>query len=56
MTYDQSALAAGDGRGYFLLIALRAVAQTVAFLLGRIGRAWAARWRGRGWPGWRPIR
>jgi|GEM_PF-2463604 len=34
MTYDQSALAAGDGRGYFTLIAIRAGAQTVAFLLG----------------------
>ena len=34
MTYDQSALAAGDGRGYFTLIALRALAQTAAFLLG----------------------
>lgn len=34
MTYDQSALAAGDGRGYFTLIALRAFAQTLAFLVG----------------------
>jgi O-antigen/teichoic acid export membrane protein len=34
MTYDQSALAAGDGRGYFALIAARAALQTLAFLLG----------------------
>ena len=34
MTYDQSALAAGDGRGYFALIAMRAGVQTLAFLLG----------------------
>lgn len=34
MTYDQSALAAGDSRNYFLVIALKAVLQTVAFLLG----------------------
>lgn len=34
MTYDQSALAAGDSRTYFWLIALKAVLQTVAFLLG----------------------
>ena len=34
MTYDQSALAAGDGRGYFALIAARAAVQTSAFLLG----------------------
>ncbi|MDQ2066241.1 oligosaccharide flippase family protein [Xinfangfangia sp. CPCC 101601] len=34
MTYDQSALAEGDGRGYFTLIAQRALAQTLAFLLG----------------------
>jgi O-antigen/teichoic acid export membrane protein len=41
MTYDQSALAAGDGRGYFLLIAARAALQTVAFLTG-------AEWAGLG--------
>lgn len=41
MTYDQSALAAGDGRGYFALIAARALTQTVAFLLG-------AHWAGLG--------
>lgn len=34
MTYDQSALAAGDGRGYFNVIAARAFAQTLAFLAG----------------------
>ncbi|WP_225027992.1 oligosaccharide flippase family protein [Xinfangfangia pollutisoli] len=34
MTYDQSALAAGDGRGYFLLIAAKAGLQTLAFLAG----------------------
>ncbi|GAB1480855.1 hypothetical protein MASR2M74_34380 [Paracoccaceae bacterium] len=34
MTYDQSALAAGDSRNYFLVIALKAVLQTAAFLLG----------------------
>ena len=34
MTYDQSALAANDGRGYFALIALRALVQTAAFLTG----------------------
>ncbi|MBE2275273.1 MAG: oligosaccharide flippase family protein [Rhodobacteraceae bacterium] len=34
MTYDQSALAAGDGRGFFLLLAFRAVLQTSAFLIG----------------------
>jgi len=33
-TYDQSALAAGDGRGYFLLILTRAAAQTFAFWMG----------------------
>jgi O-antigen/teichoic acid export membrane protein len=37
MTYDQSALAAGDGRGYFLVIAGKAALQTVA-LIG--GMAW----------------
>ena len=41
MTYDQSALAAGDGRGYFALIAARAAAQTLAFLAG-------AHWAGLG--------
>ena len=34
MTYDQSALAAGDSRIYFLLMALRAVVQTAAFVTG----------------------
>ena len=34
MTYDQSALAAGDARGYFRLIAGKAVLQTVALLAG----------------------
>lgn len=34
MTYDQSALAAGDSRNYFLVIALKAVIQTLAFLIG----------------------
>ncbi|WP_434063233.1 oligosaccharide flippase family protein [Gemmobacter denitrificans] len=34
MTYDQSALAAGDSRNYFLVMAARAAAQTFAFLLG----------------------
>ena len=34
MTYDQSALAAGDSRNYFLVIALKAALQTAAFLLG----------------------
>ncbi len=41
MTYDQSALAAGDGRGYFVLTAARAVLQTLAFLAG-------AHWAGLG--------
>ncbi|GAB1360935.1 hypothetical protein MASR1M32_01710 [Rhodobacter sp.] len=41
MTYDQSALAAGDGRGYFALIAARAAMQTLFFLLG-------AHWAGLG--------
>jgi hypothetical protein len=54
MTYDQSALAAGDGRGFFLLLALRAVLQTSAFLLGAhyggiggalLGRGWRCLWR-----------
>ncbi len=34
MTYDQSALAAGDGRGYFLLLAARAGVQTAALVVG----------------------
>ena len=34
MTYDQSALAAGDSRNYFLLMAIRAGVQTAAFLIG----------------------
>lgn len=34
MTYDQSALAAGDSRNYFLLIAAKATVQTLAFLIG----------------------
>jgi O-antigen/teichoic acid export membrane protein len=34
MTYDQSALAAGDGRGYFLLLAARAGVQTAALVIG----------------------
>lgn len=34
MGYDQSALAAGDGRGFFLLLAARATLQTAAFLVG----------------------
>lgn len=34
ITYDQSALAAGDGRNYFWLQALKALVQTVAFLIG----------------------
>ncbi len=34
MTYDQSALAAGDSRTYFLLIALKAGVQSLAFLIG----------------------
>ena len=34
MTYDQAALAAGDSRNYFLLIAAKAAVQTLAFLLG----------------------
>lgn len=33
-TYDPAALAAGDSRGFFLVSALRAGAQTVLFLLG----------------------
>jgi hypothetical protein len=34
MTYDQSALAGDDARGYFLLMAAKATLQTVAFLVG----------------------
>lgn len=34
MTYDQSALAAGDSRTYFALMALKAGVQTAAFLVG----------------------
>jgi hypothetical protein len=34
MTYDQSALAAGDSRTYFALMALKAGVQTGAFLVG----------------------
>lgn len=34
MTYDQSALAAGNSRGYFQVMAARAVVQTAAFLCG----------------------
>lgn len=34
MTYDQSALAAGDSRTYFALMALKAGVQTAAFLIG----------------------
>ncbi len=34
MTYDQAALAAGDSRNYFWVIAIKAAVQTVGFLLG----------------------
>lgn len=34
ITYDQSALAAGDSRNYFLVMAARAAVQTAAFLAG----------------------
>lgn len=34
MTYDQSALAAGDSRNYFMVMALRAALQSLAFWLG----------------------
>lgn len=34
MTYDQSALAAGDSSRYFRLIALKAAVQTAAFMVG----------------------
>jgi O-antigen/teichoic acid export membrane protein len=38
ITYDQSALAAGDSRGYFWLQALKAGVQTLAFVIGiRLG-------------------
>lgn len=33
-TYDSAALAAGDGRGFFRLLAWRAVLQTVFFIIG----------------------
>jgi O-antigen/teichoic acid export membrane protein len=36
MTYDQSALAAGDARGYFLVIAAKAVLQTIALIGGML--------------------
>lgn len=43
MTYDQSALAAGDTRTYFLLMALKAAVQTLAFLMGmELGGLWGA--------------
>lgn len=43
LTYDQSALAAGDSRNYFLLMALKATVQTIAFLLGmEHGGLWGA--------------
>ena len=43
LTYDQSALAAGESRAYFRLIALKAVVQTVAFLIGmETGGLWGA--------------
>jgi O-antigen/teichoic acid export membrane protein len=34
LTYDHAALAAGDSRRFFLLILLKAVAQTAAFVIG----------------------
>lgn len=34
MTYDQSALAAGDSRNYFYLIGAKALVQTAAFVIG----------------------
>lgn len=34
MTYDQAALAAGDSRNFFWVIALRAVVQTLFFMVG----------------------
>lgn len=43
MTYDQSALAAGDSRNYFLLMAVRAAVQTGAFLIGmELAGLWGA--------------
>lgn len=43
MTYDQSALAGGDSRSYFLLMALKAGVQTIAFLIGmEMGGLWGA--------------
>lgn len=43
MTYDQSALAAGDSRTYFLLMALKAGVQTAAFLVGmELAGLWGA--------------
>ena len=43
MTYDQSALAAGDSRSYFLLMALKAAVQTLAFLIGiELAGLWGA--------------
>lgn len=43
MTYDQSALAAGDSRSYFLLMALKAGVQTAAFLIGmELAGLWGA--------------
>jgi hypothetical protein len=34
MTYDQAALAAGESRGFFAVLLVKAVVQTVAFLIG----------------------
>ena len=43
MTYDQSALAAGNSRSYFLLMALKAGVQTCAFLIGiELAGLWGA--------------
>lgn len=43
MTYDQAALAAGDGRGYFLLLAAKAVVMTLALVIGaERGGIWGA--------------
>lgn len=43
MTYDQSALAAGDSRNYFLLMAAKAAVQTAAFLIGmELAGLWGA--------------
>lgn len=43
LSYDQSALAAGDSRSYFLLMALKAAVQTVAFLIGmELAGLWGA--------------